>query len=124
MAWVREQYEPATDPEAAIVLLQRRRGRGVEPIDLRPSPEPPGMRQTIVGTVLASFDESGATFLHLQTGRSRIWVGVPEAKVPVGSTVTIYDAQPGAVEEFGLRRRVDRLLLGRLAPSVPAMEAH
>jgi hypothetical protein len=115
MSWVREEYEPATDPAAAIVLLLRRSvAAGIGPVALRPSAGPPGARADIVGTVLESFDESGATFLHLGTDGGRVWVGVPEARVSVGSRVTVSHAQPSAVREFGLRRRIDPFFVGRL----------
>jgi hypothetical protein len=118
MAWLLAEYAPVTDPMAAIVLLARRkkllRDPALRGIALSAADSDRG--ETVTGTVLEFFDRGDGTFLRLDTGRGKVWVGVSESKVAAGATVTVFDAAPGAMEDRGLRRRFERLLVGRLDP--------
>jgi hypothetical protein len=117
MAWIHNEYVAVTNPAAAIVLMERKRKITAESrfLDLSPSPPPPDSGRTLTGTVLESFDENGITFANLRTDASRVWVAVAQAKVPVGSTITVVGARPTTAEAGGYRRRFDSVLAGRLA---------
>ncbi len=119
MAWIRAEYAPVSDPSAAIVfMVPRRKVASLSAIlQLERSPEPADAERPVTGKVLESFAADGSTFLRLDTGKSKLWVAVPEARVSVGSTITVVGLRPVAAEQGGLRRRFDGILAGRLAPN-------
>ncbi len=43
---------------------------------------------TVTGTVLEAMDSSGYTYMHVDTGKEKIWVAVPASKVKKGDKVT------------------------------------
>ena len=118
MEWILATYAPVTDLNAPIVFL-RRRGEPVAGAPLRleatEDPGPPG--RTLEGVVIETLDEDGHTLLCLRTETSTVWVAVPETRVPPQTRVRVVGARPGAMEERGIRRRFDRLLVGELAPA-------
>ena len=119
MAWIRGEYVPVSDPSAAIVfMVPRRKAEGLSTVlRLERSPEPADAERAVTGRVLETFAADGSTFLRLDTGTSKLWVAVPEARVSVGSTITVVGVRPGAAEQGGLRRRFGSILAGRLAPT-------
>jgi hypothetical protein len=120
MAWFLAEYAPVTDPNEAIVLLVRkqklRRDAALRGLALPRAETGPG--RTISGRVDELFDHGDGTFLHLTSGDEKVWVGVTRAKVAIGANVTVFDASLGAMEDRGLRRRFERLFVGRLDPPV------
>lgn len=81
----------------------------------------------ITGTVAETMDAGGYTYLRLQTSAGEKWAAVTEAKVAVGSTVTIVNA--AAMHNFTsptLKRTFDEILFGSLGSAggaAPAMAA-
>lgn len=124
MAWVLENYEPLTNPDAFVVVMQHKRKHPplLAASDLTPSPRPSGGLERVTGTVQESVDDSGTTLLCVQSGQSEVWVRVFPTKVAVGSPVTVVDLWPASVGESGFRRRTDHLFVGRLAPTGSAAQ--
>jgi hypothetical protein len=124
MEWLLETYAPVTDPTAPIVFLlpraaaSRADGRARAAalrLDATGNPGPPG--RTLEGTVVESLDFEEHTLLQIRTGETALWVAVPETRVPPQTRVRVVGARPGAMEDRGILRRFDRLLVGELAPA-------
>lgn len=43
------------------------------------------------GTILETMDASGYTYLHLDTGKEKIWIAIPETEVQQGAKITFLD---------------------------------
>lgn len=79
----------------------------------------------VTGTVLDTMDAGGYTYMKLKTADGETWAAVKQAKVTVGSTVTIVNPMPmDGFESKTLDRRFDRILFGALAaPAAGADDA-
>lgn len=78
----------------------------------------------VTGTVAETMDAGGYTYLRLQTGSGEKWAAVTEAKVAVGSTVTITNAS--VMHNFTsptLKRTFDEILFGSLGTAGGAAAA-
>ena len=69
----------------------------------------------VTGTVLETFDAGPYTYLRLKTASGEAWAAVNEAKLKVGTEVTVGNAMWMAnFESKTLNRKFDRILFGSL----------
>ncbi len=72
---------------------------------------------TISGSVLEQLPASPYVYLKLKTAKGDVWVAVPEAKIAVGTQVTVYGALAmGKFESKTLNRTFDEVYFGNLTP--------
>ena len=72
---------------------------------------------TISGSVLEQLPASPYVYLKLKTATGDVWVAVPEAKIAVGTPVTVYGALAmGKFESKTLNRTFDEVYFGNLTP--------
>jgi hypothetical protein len=116
MEWILETYAPVSDLNAPIVFLRRRGEPRPTELRLEADEDPGPQGRVLEGTVVEALEFEGHTLLSLRTQDSTLWVAVPETSVAPDTRVRVVGARPGAMEERGIRRRFDRLLVGELAP--------
>lgn len=77
---------------------------------------PPASGGSVSGKVLEAIDAAGYTYLRLKTAGGEEWAAVTQAKVAVGSDVTVLVSMPMTdFESKTLGRKFDRILFGALA---------
>lgn len=70
----------------------------------------------VTGSVLETMDAGGYTYMRLRTATGETWAAVKQARVTVGSTVTVVNSMPmDGFESKTLNRKFDRILFGALA---------
>ena len=84
-------------------------------------PESSEALRSVTGRVLDYYDADNITFVRLAVGDTKLWAAVPETRLSVGSSLTIYALRRGAVEQTGFRRRFETVFAGRLTPDGPAV---
>jgi hypothetical protein len=76
----------------------------------------PGNKVTVTGKVTETMDSGGYTYLRMEWSGKERWVAVPQAKVQVGDTVTVYNGvEMQTFTSKTLNRTFERILFGTLS---------
>ena len=84
---------------AAVAMAVQAEEPGASPAEQSATPEhaPPPTRivsESLTGTVIETVNAAGYTYVHLDTGKEKVWAAAPEFVVEVGETVTISGPMP------------------------------
>ncbi len=93
-----------------------------------PTPTAPGPSNApagaVKGKVLETLEASSYTYLRMQTGEGEVWAAVPQAKVDVGTEVSILNPMTmNGFESKTLGRKFEKILFGNLGGAEGAAPA-